>query len=422
LSEIEWFGANKVEFLFAADSNFGIFERDLDITDFIVEQYQRIGYPMRFHTDFAKKNQDRVFRIVRKLTDNKISHLGATLSFQSLDATVLKNVGRINMDLNYFRSIMLQYRDAGIQTYTELILCLPGETLQSFCDGVGILLDNGQHTGIQYYVCSLLPNSRLATPQMRGQFHFKTVRQLLTLNIEDKSDESLADIPEYMDMIVSTSTLTCDERETAQLFMAIMQGLHEFGLLRLLAIYFHYAKHISYQTFYMETLRFAQQNPGTIIGKSVSVVRQYQTGMFSQSESLPSLDVPGVLTGNVFEYHYIFGFVSLHLKQFYAEMRQFSSRFEDDMLLFDELLRFQHASMCQPGIPRKTEHFAYDFPRFFAAAYADTPIALKKKSVSLVFSDANNPVNWAEFGMKVIFKGHFSDRAFYKISYEQQDH
>ena len=83
LAEIEWFGKNRIAFLWGADANFGAFERDEQITDKLIETRKQYGYPERIRTNYAKNQYERVFRISRKLESVGLTKEGATLSFHS---------------------------------------------------------------------------------------------------------------------------------------------------------------------------------------------------------------------------------------------------------------------------------------------------------------------------------------------------
>ena len=173
LAEIDWFAAHKVAFLWGADANFGAYARDEEITRHLIEVREKYGYPERLRTNYAKNNRDRVFRINRMLERDGMTKEGATLSFQSLNPDTLKAIGRQNMSLAQFREQIAMYRADGVTTYSELILGLPLETYESFCRGIGLLLENGQHRKINVYNCELLPNSPMAQPAYREKYGIK---------------------------------------------------------------------------------------------------------------------------------------------------------------------------------------------------------------------------------------------------------
>ena len=61
--DIDWMSKNKIEYVSIADSNWGIFERDIDISKYVVDNKLKYGYPKHWDVTFAKNNYDRVFKI-----------------------------------------------------------------------------------------------------------------------------------------------------------------------------------------------------------------------------------------------------------------------------------------------------------------------------------------------------------------------
>lgn len=53
--DILWFARNRIEYCLCADSNFGIFERDEQIVDHIIDTKKKTGYPVIFSSAYAKE-------------------------------------------------------------------------------------------------------------------------------------------------------------------------------------------------------------------------------------------------------------------------------------------------------------------------------------------------------------------------------
>ena len=90
--EIDWLAEHKTKFIWGADANFGAFERDLEIVDYLVSTKEKTGYPERIRINYSKANTDRVFEINKKFEQHNLSREGATISFQSLNPETLKNI------------------------------------------------------------------------------------------------------------------------------------------------------------------------------------------------------------------------------------------------------------------------------------------------------------------------------------------
>ena len=156
--EIDWMSENKIEYCYCADSNFGMFPRDLEIVDYLIKKHNKTGYPQKFQATYSKNNPETVFEITKKLNESGMSK-GATLSFQSMNQSVLDRIYRRNMPLTHFKKLMSLYNTNGISAYSEIIIGLPGETYESFCKGICDLLEFGQSNSMTVYECQVYDNS-----------------------------------------------------------------------------------------------------------------------------------------------------------------------------------------------------------------------------------------------------------------------
>lgn len=162
--EIEWAGKNGVEMIQSADANFGIFkERATLIADHLTEVKSVYGYPKKFDTSWAKNSNDTVIEIAGKL---RKAQLGSRfdLSVQSLNPTVQENIERKNMAINRFQDLVGAARQEGLVATVEFILVLPGETFDSWVDGL-IQLLNYDNIVIEVNPAQLLRNSALSSPE-----------------------------------------------------------------------------------------------------------------------------------------------------------------------------------------------------------------------------------------------------------------
>lgn len=266
LAEIDWFGQHRIRFAYAADANFGIVPRDVALTEALAQTKARHGYPQEFRACTAKNSGERIFEI-SKILHAAGMHKGATLSLQSLDAHTLQAVKRTNIKMDDFAGWMRRYREAGISTYTELILGLPGETYESFTAGIDTLLEAGQHEHINIYMLQLLPNSEMADPAYMAKHGIKTRRMPQLLQ---HSTPGADGVTEYQDIVIETATMPLEDWKRAYLFAWAVQTFHCLGLLRCVAIALHALHDISYSEFYGRLLAWAQQHQNSLTGMQLS--------------------------------------------------------------------------------------------------------------------------------------------------------
>ena len=163
-AELDWFAANKVKYIFVCDANFGIQKRDVEIAEYVAEVRRRTGYPHGFSVQNTKNATERAYQSQKILADAKLNK-GVALSMQSVDPTTLKNIKRDNISLDTYFELARRFTADNVETYSDLILALPGETYESFCNGVDKLICRGQHNRIQFNNLSILPNAEMGNPR-----------------------------------------------------------------------------------------------------------------------------------------------------------------------------------------------------------------------------------------------------------------
>lgn len=325
-NEIEWFGKNKIGFVFGTDSNFGILKSDMEYIDFMIETKKKYGYPQKFRVCYAKNSDDFIFEINKKLNEVGLSK-GATLSFQSLNSNSIKAVGRKNISLEKFNELLLKYKKEDIPTYTEMILGLPLETYDSFADGLCKLLDYGQDSSIVTYYCQVYPNSRINEDEFRKKYNIETIKIPMYPTHTTINDKSI----DEEEIIISSNTMSRKEWVETCLFSWAIQTFHCLGITRIEAKYLH-EHNISYKEFYNSILEYCKNNPDSLIGGEYYKVK-------SKYEA--------VQNGEGFKYiidgfNWTFeegSFIKLiyDIKTLYEDIYQATHRLEDDYTIYNLL-------------------------------------------------------------------------------------
>lgn len=166
--EVDWFAAHKIEFIFCCDANFGILRRDVDIVRYVAETKEKFGYPQALSVQNTKNARERAYIVQKMLADAGLNK-GVTLSMQSMDNTTLQYIKRDNISLDAYRELQYKFTADRVETYNDLILGLPGETYDSFFDGVSAIIENGQHNRIQFNNLSILPNAEMGNPEYQKE-------------------------------------------------------------------------------------------------------------------------------------------------------------------------------------------------------------------------------------------------------------
>lgn len=404
-AEIDWMTKNRIEYVYAADANFGLFPHDADYVDYLIRKHDETGYPLKFQATYSKNNPDAVFQLNKKLNEAGMSK-GATLSFQSLNETVLKNIYRENMPLEHFKRLMQLYNESGIAAYSEIILGLPGETYESFRDGLELLLENGQHMSINIFNCELLSNSIMNDPAYIEKYQIKTAR------IEQHQYHIVPyhiGIQEYSDIIVSTVSMPVDGWIDANILGVFVRVFHNLGLLQCYAIYLFFEKGIPYMVFYEELLEHARNHPESVCGRIYIWLKQKYTEVSESKGSLvwnePAF---GALTWPMEEAAFLI--VMKELEAFRFQISDFLRSFFSDQILLADLTSYQNAVVKTPGAQDQLLSLEYDWFAYFSSIYENGNPSLKKEKTKVLINCGTIPADLQEFAVQIIWYGRRGDR------------
>jgi radical SAM superfamily enzyme YgiQ (UPF0313 family) len=269
--EIEWFSENKIAYIDCCDANFGLFEeRDLKIAQKLSDVALKKGYPQTFHPTFAKFSSERLIPIAKTLQSSGLLR-AVTLAVQSMDETTLDIIKRANVKYDEWTSLTKSFRDAGIPTYTELIMGLPGETLDSFKEGLETIITDSKIGSIYMYNCAVLPNAPMNVPEYKEKHKIKTLRSPIYLQHSGVKERGM---PEYEYLAVGSFSYTLDDLKEMYLYSWIIQTFHSLGILEYIANYFHIVKNTKYRDFYETFLEF-MRSEDSYFAKEYSFIAKY---------------------------------------------------------------------------------------------------------------------------------------------------
>ena len=268
-AELEWMAQHNFDWISITDANFGMYpERDGMIADKIIECQEKYGSPRTFSVAWAKNQKKEVIDIVKKLLDAKGFNQGLTLSVQSLDLDVLENIRRKNMEMNKLNEVFELCDQRNIPAYTELILGLPGETLETWKKNFYALYELNQHTGITTFQAQLLENAEMNLLQKKL---FKITSQPVTDYFA--GSYSVEHIEESIDVITGTKDMPTPVMLDAQIFAWFQTTFHINGFATLVARFINKYLNISYNDYYEEL--FAHFMTNEWVKKEESEARMY---------------------------------------------------------------------------------------------------------------------------------------------------
>lgn len=255
--ELQWIRNHNVTTVHLGDANFGIFkERDMQIARMIKHYFEdsKVDY---VNPTYSKNSNETVFQIAKAMGSVSKS---VTLSMQSMNTATLKAIKRDNLKSNDLSELLDLSERYGLPTYTEMILGLPEETLETWCHGICELLELNQHNFSDVFFTSMLENAELNQSQ-REKYNIKTV-QASNFMIGSVNDDS--DIPEANEIVCETNTMSRDDMCEAYMFSWMVQNFHWAGYSQVLAKFCRHVLAVPYRVFYDRLQEKLIQDQGAI--------------------------------------------------------------------------------------------------------------------------------------------------------------
>lgn len=245
--EIDWFAAHKIEFIFCCDANYGILIRDVDITKYVAKVKSETGYPKALSIQNTKNATERSYEIQKLLSDVGLNK-GVTLSVQSMNTATLKNIRRDNISLESYQELQRRFMKNKVETYSDMILGMPGETYESFTNGIDQIINNGQHNRIQFNNLSILPNAEMGNPEYQKKFGMQTITSDI-INFHGSLDEEIEDlsIREKQVLVIATDSMPKEDWLKTRAYCWMTALLHFDKLLQIPIILIHGLTELKYK-------------------------------------------------------------------------------------------------------------------------------------------------------------------------------
>ena len=270
--EIDYIGKKckelKITNLHMADVNFGMYPQDKLVCEFLLESKKKYNWPLQIMATTGKNSKKRVMEIT-SILGNMFS---VNMSLQSMSETVLSNIRRSNIRHSDMIAVNNHLRQAGRSTKAELILPLPGETKNSFIEGLNTVLESSA-SSITIYTLMMLEGTEFKNPAFRKKHDYKTKYRIIPLNFGEYNGEKIFDFEEVG---IATKDLSFDDylslRSIALMVEALYNGkpYNEF---------FQYAK--EHDIKFADFLNYLHQN----IDKSPSSVKKIFDEFVNETKS-----------------------------------------------------------------------------------------------------------------------------------------
>jgi radical SAM superfamily enzyme YgiQ (UPF0313 family) len=191
-----------------ADSNYGMYERDIEISGYLGQMQRDYGWPTFIDATTGKNRPDRIIKSVEQVSGALVLYQAV----QSLDEDVLRKVKRQTIKLEAYKALEIHMRGRGLRSNSDLILGLPGESLETHLRALKTLLDSNINQ-MHNFQAMMLKGSEMETLATREMFGFDTRFRVLPRNFGIMEGRRIFDVEE---IIVATDTLPFDDYVTCR--------------------------------------------------------------------------------------------------------------------------------------------------------------------------------------------------------------
>jgi putative methyltransferase len=415
----EWCGENKIEYVFCADSNFGVFKRDLEIAKKFVDVKSQFKYPEKFRVCYAKNAEETVFEIGKLLHQHEMEK-GITLSRQSNNPEALANIGRKNIKMSMFNKLQRGYNQLGIPTYTELILGLPGETYTSFVEGLEEILRSGIQSQLMIYPCQVYKNTQLGDSDYQKSFGIQASRSPINEVHGLVRPEGL--ITEYEYTVTSTSSLPQADWKKAMALSLTIQLFHGLKVGFYIMSYLASHHNLGYTGFLQyllskkdertpilsrEIKKFYGAAESTLQGNSRSRIMPEFGNIYWEQEEGSFLDLVG------------------EKDKFYKEMKAVTEEFlkskgkKVNPEELEEVIKYQEARIpVYTDFEDKEFHFKFNIPEYFEGLSVRGNASLEQRSQVMTL---RKPIKYQgdkkAFATNIILRGRKNNKIPYIVDW-----
>ena len=344
--EIDWLSKNKIIFVYNADSNFGMLNEHLEITEYLISQKKNTDYPEKHRVDWAKIHGDKVIKLA-KLFYNAGMDKGITIALQSLNPKTLEAVKRKNMDDGKLSEFLKKYNQADLPSYMEIILGLPEESKDSFIDGVCKVMELGQHNYIGIYPLTALPNTPFGDPEYIKRYNLKIIETYPAFSHVDVSNQNEF---EREKMVVGNNEMDVEGYKEAQTYRWMFMFAHYLGYTQYISRFLNIYKNLSYKNFYLDLMNFFINSEKSIFLKNEVIETKKSLEIYMNCKGGLGRVVDDVRKNFAWDFEEATAINIIKNKDiFYNEIKFFLNKYSLDEKLTNELIRYQKDTIIDPN-------------------------------------------------------------------------
>ena len=260
--------------LLITDSNFGMFKEDLETCRKLAALKNSHGWPKYVLNSSGKNRKERVMEAASILEGSLV----LTSSIQSADETVLANVRRKNISLEQVIEVGKFSERLGANSYSEVILAMPGDTTKAHMHSVNALVDAGINYVMMYQML-MLPGADVGRPESRRRFGMDTRYRIMprSFGIYEILGETFP-IAETEEICIGTEGLSFQDYLDCRTYNLTVEIFYNGGVFRELINYLKRAG--------IKASTFTMRVHDTLTGSDNELVELYEGFVHENAEKL----------------------------------------------------------------------------------------------------------------------------------------
>jgi len=219
--------------LFIADSNFGMYDHDLDVAKSIAKIQEKYKFPEYIHVAAGKNNKEKILEAAR-ITQGSFR---LSASVQSTDPVVLENIKRNNISLDASVELAKEATDIGSNTYAEIILALPGDSKRAYFKSIEDMINVGLNY-LRIWTLMILAGTDLALASVRAKYGLITKYRVMPrcFGTYTFGDEKINSI-EVEEVCIANNTMSFEDYLECRLFCLTVEIFYNDGILEELLMF-----------------------------------------------------------------------------------------------------------------------------------------------------------------------------------------
>ena len=181
------------------DSNWGLFEKDVELSEYVLEVMNKYDWPEHIECLTPKSNRENLLKI-NDILKNRVQ---VGLSMQSMNIQTLSDIKRKNWTTAEYLDFVEEIKKRGKAATSEMIIPLPGETKETYFEGIEFLMEHNIQPGT--YTLMMLDGAELGRDAAIKRFGMKGKWRILPKQFGEYNGKKIFEVEQAC---IETNTMS----------------------------------------------------------------------------------------------------------------------------------------------------------------------------------------------------------------------